>query len=113
MRISAGLLTERVTLLEPQASTDAFGGPLVTYTEVDRRWASKVRYQPSEVERDPQRQTVASVNLLLRLDNLARRITTKWRLIYEGNELEIVGLDASKADGSLVISGRLPTGGAS
>jgi head-tail adaptor len=111
VKISAGRLDDRVTFLEPQASTDAFGGPLVTYTPAGTRWASRVRYQPSEVERDPQRQTVAAVNLLVRLDALARRVTTKWRVLYDGEELEIAGLDRSSADGSLVVSGRLPTGG--
>jgi head-tail adaptor len=109
VRISAGLLDRRVTLLAPVSTLDAMGGPVETYQEAGKRWCSRLRYDPRGVDRDAQRQTAAGVNLLLRLDSLTDTITSKWRVVFDGQELEIAGLERTPADGSLIISGQQPT----
>ncbi len=109
MRISAGLLNRRCVLLEPTAGLDANGGPTLSYAAAGGRWCSRLRWAPTEAERDAQRQTAAAVQLLLRLDALTQTITTKWRVQIDGQELQIIGLDAAPEDGSLIITGQQPT----
>ena len=109
MKISAGLLNRRCVLLAPTAGVDASGGPTLTYADAGGRWCSRLRWAPTEAERDAQRQTAASVQLVLRLDAVTRTVTTKWRVTFDGQELQIIGLDAAPEDGSLIITGQQPT----
>lgn len=110
MRISAGRLTRRVTLLEPTHGTDAAGGPTLTYADAGGRWCQQIQYAPVAEEREAQRQTAARVRLLLRLDSLTMALTTDWRVRFEGEELQIAGLERAPEDGSLILSGEQPTG---
>lgn len=108
MRIKAGNLNRKVSLLQPTPAVDASGGPIVTYAAVATRWCQRLRFMGVEVEREPQRQPTATVQLLMRLDSLTATITTEWQIEFEGMRLIIAGLDRNPADGSLIINGQAP-----
>lgn len=108
MRISAGRLDRKVVFLAPTATKDASGGPVTAYAETFTRMATRLKFAPTEDEREPQRQTVAAINLLVRLDTKTRDVTTEWRVRFDGQDLEISGLEATPRDGSLQITGTVP-----
>lgn len=107
VKIDAGRLNERVMLLRPTNGSDASGGPVTTYTDEEKRWCARLRSAGRVVDREPHRQPVAAVTLLLRLDSLTKTITTEWRLRLDGETLIISGLDRNRADGSLVVDAEI------
>lgn len=111
MRISAGRLNQRVTLLQPVTTLDALAGPVVSLVPVGDRWCAKLRFAAAEIERDASRATNASVRLALRLDGLTSAITTEWRMLFEGEEMVIAGVERATEDGSVIVTGTLPEGG--
>lgn len=108
MRFKAGLARERVELLRPQTREDGIGGPETVFAGAGLRWARRLRFQPAELERDDQRQGRADVQLLLRLDPLSREVTTEWRMLFEGEQLQVNGVDRMTADGTVMITGTTP-----
>lgn len=108
MRINAGRLTRRVRLLRPAIALDADGAPMNGFSAAGDRWAARLKYTARLLDRDAQRQTVAGVGLLLRLDSLTAQIDARWRIRLDGQELAITGLEADPEDGSLIITGAHP-----
>lgn len=104
MQIIAGRLNRRVELLRPtQGQTDS-GAPLTSFVADGFRSCARLRWNPTADELEPQRQATAAVTLLLRRDTLTRQITTEWRLMFEGALMQVDGVDAEPADGSLVLT---------
>ena len=108
MRITAGNLRDRVELLRPTQGLDDQGAPVVTFASAGFRHVQKMRFQGQEVESEAQRVPVAKAELLMRLDSLTETITTEWRIVFEGEQLRVGGLDRNRADGSLLVSGVTP-----
>ena len=105
MRFIPGLARDRVRLLQPTTTAGDLGGPVVTFADAGGRSARRLRFTPTEMERDDQRQGTAAVQLLLRLDTLTRLITTEWRLTYEGQQLQVDGVDAQAEHGTVLLIG--------
>lgn len=108
MRFNPGLARDRIELLRPTVATDGIGGPVTTYATAGKRWAKRLRFQPTELEREDQRQGRADVQLLMRLDTLTDTVTTEWRLLFEGQELQVNGVDPMREHGTLIITGIAP-----
>ena len=108
MRFKPGLARDKVTLLRPQPGADGIGGPETVFAPAGDRWGRKIRFQPTELEREDQRQGRADVQLLLRLDSLTQQITTEWRLLFEGEQLQVNGVDRMREHGTVMISGTAP-----
>lgn len=109
MRIQAGRLRDRVELLRPTPAKDELGGPITSYAVAATRWCARVRFTPVSEDRESQRQTAAQVNLLMRLDAETAAMTTDWRLRFEGQDLQVSGLERDGANGSLIVTGQQPT----
>lgn len=105
MRFKPGRARDKVSLLRPTLGEDGIGGPETVFAPAGDRWASKLRFQPTELEREDQRQGRADVQLLLRLDPLTRQVTTEWRLLFEGEQLQVNGVDRNGEHGTVVIIG--------
>lgn len=103
MRIDAGRLDRRMTLMQPTQSKDAMGAPTISYAEAGKRWCGRLRFDPSEIGRDGQRKAVARVDLLLRLDSLTKTIGATWRCVFDGATLEVEGVDREPHDGSVIL----------
>lgn len=108
MQIRAGQLRDRVTLLRPTQGVDAQGGAVVTYAPSGERWARRLRFAPTDLEREGQRQGVAQISLLMRLDSETAEVTTEWRVLFEGQPLQVDGVDRRREHGSIVLSGTAP-----
>lgn len=108
MYFRPGLARDRVTLLQPTAGTDELGSPVTTFATAGARSATRMRFQATELEREDQRQGRADVQLLLRLDTLTRQITTEWRLLFEGEQLQVNGVDRNTGHGTVLITGTTP-----
>lgn len=108
MRFTPGLARDRIELLRPTVADDGIGGPVTTFAAAGKRWAKRLRFQPTELERDDQRQGRADVQLLMRLDSLTQAVTTEWRLLFEGQELQVNGVDPMREHGTVTITGTSP-----
>lgn len=108
MRFRPGMARDRVMLLRPEVSADSIGGPETVFAEAGERWASRIRFQPTELEREDQRQGRADVQLLLRLDSLTLQITTEWRVLFDGQQLQVNGVDRQREHGTVLLSGTSP-----
>lgn len=103
MRVSASRLNRRVTLLRPSLTLTPLGSPVTTYSEAGRRWAGQLRFSPRELESSEQRKALSRRDLLLRLDSLTRAMSTEWRIVLDGVAMQIIGLEPSPADGSVIV----------
>lgn len=108
MKISAGRLDRRAILLRPDPTTSAMGAPVTAYTAVEARWCERLKFVPSVLARDPQRQAVAAIDLLFRLDALTTLITTEWRLRMDGADMVIIGVNTEPVDGSVIVTCTAP-----
>ena len=75
MLFRPGLARDRVRLLQPTVGADSLGSPVASFTDAGGRSAARIRFTPTELEREDQRQGRADVQLLLRLDTLTRQVT--------------------------------------
>lgn len=104
MRIDSGRLNGRVKLLRPEPGLTDAGSPVTNYHLFRERWCRRLRWAAAAAELEPQRQAVADVRLLLRLDADTAQITTEWRLEFQGALLSVNGVDNEPADGSQVLT---------
>lgn len=102
-RIHAGHLDRRLEILQPVSARSALGAAETIFRARGRRWATRLKFIPAELEDQAVRRTWSRRDYLLRLDSLTRQITTGWRVREGDLDAKIVGVDADPHDGSLIL----------
>jgi head-tail adaptor len=105
MKIAAGTLNRRATLLAPVAGQAANGAPVTTYTAVGTRRCELLALKPAAIEAGSQRVATADVQMLMRLDALTKTIAATWRIALDGVTYDVSGLMREPHDGSLIVYG--------
>lgn len=104
MKIAAGRLDRRVTLLEPVQERSAVNGEITTvWTSRGTRAAQKLRLMPDDQANAEQLIATASSTLLMRLDRGTRAIDPTWRIRMDDVDYDVVGTDDDRHDASLLV----------
>jgi head-tail adaptor len=103
VKIAAGRLDRRVSVLRPTTSINAIGESVEIFAEAGKRWVALLSLSPAEVEREQTPGSRASTKLLMRLDSLTRQIGVRWRVTLDGVVYNVIGTDATPRDGSVML----------
>ncbi len=98
--LTAGKLTERVTILTPKTERGEFGEQVTSWTEAKTVWANVVYQRGVYALTAGEGWLTGSVTVTMR-DN--RTVTERCRLVWDGKTYLIESLNRSKPDGSLTI----------
>lgn len=86
---SAGSMRERVTILAPSESKNAFGESSITYVEADTVWASVMGMSAREVLQAMQANAILTHKVRIRF---YPTITFQHRLLWRGRTFEIASV---------------------
>jgi SPP1 family predicted phage head-tail adaptor len=86
---AAGSMRERVTILAPSESKNAFGESSIEYVETDTVWASVMGMSAREVLQSMQANAIITHKIRIRF---YPSITFQHRLLWRGRTLEIASV---------------------
>lgn len=98
--LTAGKLTERVTILVPETVRGEFGEQVTSWAEGKTVWANVVFQRGVYALTEGEGWLTGSVTVTMR-DN--RTVTERCRLLWDGKTYLIESLNRSKADGSMTL----------
>jgi head-tail adaptor len=104
MKIRAGRLNRRVTLLAPVIAPNPASGEIVpTWQPQGERWAAELQPMPGNEETASQLVAKSSARLLMRLDPMTKTIRPTWRVRHADTDFEVIGATQTPEHGSVIV----------
>ncbi len=95
----AGTMTKRVLFKSPPATTDSFGEPSTTWTDVKTVWASVEPLSGREFLQAQASQSEVTHKIIIR----ASGITANMRAVYDGRTFEIASVMNQREQGAIYV----------